>query len=85
MAMMELIHVWFRPFRDELSLKRDDRSAVQNGKGRFRRKNGEMSNPAGTDWLCTKVVPKVLALFEWPRNGCRAWTTNALHYDDGSP
>lgn len=65
MAMMELIHVWFRPFRDELSLKRDDRSAMQNGKGRFRRKNGDTSNPADTDWPCANAAPKVLTLFDF--------------------
>ena len=85
MAMMELIHVWFRPFRDELSLMRDDGRVPQKRKREFRRKNGDTSNPADTDRPCASVAPKVLALFEWPRNGCRAWTTNALHYDDGSP
>ena len=43
MAMMDLVHVWFRPFRDELSLRRDDGRAAQNGKGTFRRKFGETS------------------------------------------
>ena len=41
MAMMVWVHVWFRPFRDELSLRRDDDRAAQKRKGRFRRKNGE--------------------------------------------
>lgn len=30
MAMMDSVHVWFRPFRDELSLKRDDGTTTQN-------------------------------------------------------
>ena len=46
MAMMDLVHVWFRPFRDELSLKRDDGRAAQKRKGRFRRKNGETADVA---------------------------------------
>ena len=41
MAIMDLVHVWFRPFRDELSLTRDDGRDAQNGKGTFRRKFGE--------------------------------------------
>lgn len=38
MAMMVSVHVWFRPFRDELSLTRDDGRVAQKGKGQFRRK-----------------------------------------------
>jgi len=41
MAIMDLVHVWFRPFRDELSLTRDDGSVAQKRKRQFRRKNGE--------------------------------------------
>ena len=44
MAMMDCVHVWFRPFRDELSLRRNDGRAVQNRKGRIRRKSGETAD-----------------------------------------
>jgi hypothetical protein len=46
MAMMVWVHVWFRPFRDELSLRRDDGRGAQKWKGRFRRKNGETADVA---------------------------------------
>lgn len=41
MAMMDWVHVLFRPFRDELSLTRDDDMVGQKGKRAFRRKFGE--------------------------------------------
>src|SRR6185437_12059484 len=47
MAMMDSVHVWFRPFRDELSLRRDDGRAAQNGKTEFRRKFGETDSVRG--------------------------------------
>jgi hypothetical protein len=46
MAIMDLVHVWFRPFRDELSLTRDDGMDAQNGKRTFRRKFGETDSNA---------------------------------------
>ena len=49
MAMMDLVHVWFRPSRDELSLKRDDGRVEQNRKRKFRRKNGETARVVGCD------------------------------------
>lgn len=44
MAMMDSAHVWFRPFRDKLSLRRDYGKAAQNRKMQFRRNFGETDN-----------------------------------------
>jgi hypothetical protein len=49
MAMMDWAHVWFRPFRDELSLRRDDDSVEQNRKRKYRRKNGETPRVVGCE------------------------------------
>ena len=83
MAMMDLVHVWFRPFRDELSLRRDDGRDPQKGKGRFRRKNGEtakeitpLSLRGTASWRCSHYLNR-LAL------KCRTWATKALSC--GSP
>ena len=41
MAMMNSVHMWFRPLRDELSLTCNDDSARPLEKGVFRRIFGE--------------------------------------------
>ena len=41
MAMMNSVHVWFRPFRDELSRRCDDGIRRQIRNSVFRRINGE--------------------------------------------
>ena len=83
MAMMVWVHVWFRPFRDELSLTRDDGRAAQKRKGQFRRKNGEtpkagrshmpVEDRGEAPYYLNRLVPR-----------CRARETNPLHYDDRS-
>ena len=45
MAMMNSVHVWFRPFRDELSRRRDDDIGRQIWTFVFRRINGETDLP----------------------------------------
>ena len=42
MAMMNSVHVWFRPFRDELSRRYDDGIRRQIRNSVFRRINGEI-------------------------------------------
>jgi hypothetical protein len=60
MAMMDLVHVWFRPFRDELSLTSDDGRVAQKRKRQFRRKNGETadaSDPAVSKRITLAAAP----------------------------
>ena len=66
MAMMDWVHVWFRPFRDELSLRRDDGRAAQKRKRQFRRKNGETSLMADTAFLRGHSPAEVLELIWVP-------------------
>jgi hypothetical protein len=61
MAMMDWVHMWFRPFRDELSLRRDHGRAAQNGKGTFRRKFGETPRRRMPTIHARNYRPQVLA------------------------
>ena len=61
MAIMDWVHVLFRPFRDELSLTSDDGRDPQKRKREFRRKNGETSNRANRCPSAKDAPPQMFA------------------------